>query len=324
MKKKKTPFIKIFASVITIFACICITVFPERYIPSAKKGILLWANNVLPVLFPFFFCTALLTKIGALDDFGQMCDKPTKKLFRCGGETAYVFLMSIISGYPVGAKLISELYAEKRIDKYEATRASCLCSTSGPLFVIGTVGTCMFGNKSAGYILFATHIFSALICGKIFCFYGDFNKSYVSRKKQREQKNALYECVYSSIISILVVGGFICVFYVLSDILGDFKITYPLEFVIGKIIGNINAQGLIKGLIECTNGCSVLSKSPSALSVSLACGLISFGGLSVLFQSIVFLKKAKVNVGIFILSKIIQFIVSMLLCFIVVSIINVF
>lgn len=317
--KKKINFIKIFFTVTILFVCGCIIAFPERYVSSAKKGILLWANNVLPSLFPFFFCTLLLSKTGALHCFTKACSGITQKLFRCSGEVGYVFLMSLISGYPVGAKMISELYSEGKIDKYEATRASCLCSTSGPLFVIGAVGANMLCDKTLGYILFAVHILSVMICGKIFCNYGDFNKSYTCRKPETDGGNILYECVYSSVISILIVGGLICIFYVISDVFFDFKITYPVEFLLEKIIGCNNAEGFVKGMIECTNGCNVLSKQVTPLSVALIGGCISFGGISVIAQSVIFLKKAEVNLGMFLLSKIIQSVITILLCFALIS-----
>lgn len=321
--------VKIAATAITASAMLCLIIFPDRYTAAARDGLLLFATSVLPALFPFFFLTMLLTKMGTLTNFAKRADKLTSKMFRCGGVSAYVFLMSVLSGYPVGARLICELYSGGAIDKDEATRMSAFCSTSGPLFVAGTVGTAMFGNKACGFAMLASHIMSAVICGKIFCKYGDFRKNYVSYIANEKTDNILYESIYSSVISILCVGGFICVFYLLSNILSDFKILWVPEKLFGLILsfspdGDIAAQGFVSGLIECTNGCRILGSVPSPLTASLACALISFGGISIIFQSLIYLTRAKVNVKIFLLSKTVQMILSFFICFGIVSLANIF
>ena len=318
-----------FLTFVIILLMICLVAMPDRYVSVAFDGIKLWAAAVVPSLFPFFFLTLLLTKIGSLENFSLMAAPVTKKLFRCGGQIAYVFLMSILSGYPVGAKLISELKTAGKIGKDEATRASVLCSTSGPLFIAGTVATGMFGNKIYGFIMLFSHITSAIICGIIFGRIGDFENLPPRRILKENTDNVLYEAVWSSVVSILCVGGFICVFFLLSRILSDFKILYPLSWLFEKTLffspdKKLLAEGLTQGLVECTNGCGILSRSPSALSVSLACAVISFGGISVIFQSGIYLAKAKANFRIFLLSKFLQMIFSFALCFLLANLIDLF
>jgi len=306
--------------IIVVAIMVCLIVYPDRYVLTAKKGIELWAINVLPALFPFFFLTLLLTKIADLTPIIKPMQPLTERLFRCNGVSFYVFLMSVISGYPVGARLISELHKLGEITTAEANRTSLFCSTSGPVFVIGTVGTVMFENKTAGVIMFISHILSAVICGIIFRRCGDFTKSPLQLKANKKTDNVLYECVYSSVLSILAVGGFICLFYILAQIFIDFKLLYLPELLLSKCFSRSSnpsamSHGFLCGLIESTTGCKILSATPSNLSASLACSVISFGGLSIIFQSLIFLTQAKVNVKLFLLSKILQTIISFTICF---------
>ena len=62
---------------------------------------------------------------------------------------------------------------DNAIDEAAATKMSVFCSTSGPLFVAGSVGTVMVGNKTAGTILLLSHVLSAVFNGVLFRFYGD-------------------------------------------------------------------------------------------------------------------------------------------------------
>ncbi len=306
----------------------CLIFFPDRYIPIALEGIKLWALCVLPSLFPFFFFTLLFTSFTNADAINKLASPITAKLFRTGGISAYVFLMSILSGYPVGAKLICELSDKGVITKDEATRMSTLCSTSGPLFIIGTVGYGMFNSKKIGTTILLSHFMSAVICGIIFSRFGNFEKDKLLAPAQNKSENILYDCIFSSVISILCVGGFICIFYMLSAILYDFNLLYlpqkAIEYLLAFFGEKAAGKGFVYGLIECTNGCKILSLSPTPISVSLCCSLISFGGISIIMQSMIYLTKARIKKRIFVFSKILQMLLSFFLCLLAVKIFNVF
>lgn len=301
------------------FLVICIAMlvaFPEIYVRSSFDGIKLWALVVLPTLLPFFFLTTALSSLGLIEKLSLIFARPMKHLFGTSGITAYAFISSVISGYPVGAKIICDLVENGIISRDEGTRASTFCSTSGPMFIIGSVGSAMFSDKKAGYILFIAHILSSIICGMIFRFYGKKeNGRSVLTVFGKRQSSVLYECVYSSVISVAVVGGFISLFYLFADVAQNLKITFPIEFILSLIVPKEIASGFSAGLIECTRGCLALSKCGlSSYSLSCACSVISFGGISVWFQSIAFLSKAKTNVGVFALAKICQAVISPALC----------
>ena len=316
MKRLKILNLKTVGALIIAVCVLLLALKPEVYVKSSLTGIKLWALTVAPSLLPFFFLTALSSSIGITDKLAKATEKLTVKLFRCGGICSYAFLMSVLSGYPVGAKIISDLKTNGLISQDEATRASSFCSTSGPLFIIGSVGIGMFGDKRAGYAIFLSHILSAVICGLIFRFYGDGDVSKTARRSLINGGNVLYDAVYSSVISVAMVGGFICAFYIFADMLISLKILLPLERVLFAVFKDENiSKGFTAGLIECTRGCKALSEyGVSRLSVALASSTVSFGGVSVIFQSLAFLNIAKVKTGVFIISKILQTVISFVLC----------
>lgn len=312
-----------------VSACMATILFrPDIYVASAFEGVKLWALVVLPSLLPFFFFTSLLAKIGATDRMAKTLKKPCERIFGTSGYAAYAFLTSILSGYPVGAKIIGDLGENGLIDETDATKMSAFCSTSGPLFIVGSVGVGMFGSADAGKLLFLAHALSALITGLFFRFFGrtkkttkDKNASQSVRpraphaKAKADNGNALYDCVYSSVISIATVGGFICVFYVLADIFQNLDILYPIWKTLFFITKNETlSKAFSYGLIECTRGCKMLALCGlSTYSLAFASSLIAFGGVSVLVQSVCFLKKANVKISVFLLAKTIQTVISFLL-----------
>ncbi|MCI6976113.1 MAG: hypothetical protein MR895_02065, partial [Clostridiales bacterium] len=85
---------------------------------------LFWAA-VLPALFPFFFFTRMLTGLGFPETVGKFFEKPVKFLFHTPPISAYIFFMSVLSGYPIGAKLISEFYKNGVINTEESKKNNC-------------------------------------------------------------------------------------------------------------------------------------------------------------------------------------------------------
>lgn len=298
---------------------------PSKYILSTTKGISVWATKILPSLLPFFFLTKMLISFNSIHKMSSIFAYGTKKLYNCPNISSYIFIMSSISGYPVGAKLISEFYKNKSIDNGDAHRLISFCSTSGPMFIIGSVGTSLFFSKVAGIIIFLSHIISSLLNGLI---YRNYKVSPNQNIVIKPQVSPLFlnECMYNTIISVLTVGGFIAISFTMIEILLDLKLLYPLETLINLILSPLNicvGKEISEGLIEVTRGLvdlSNLNLTPSQF-IPIVSGLVSFGGLSVHLQSFTFLQECNIKYKFFFLTKlthlILSVLISLIFCFII-------
>lgn len=146
---------------------IFLVVFSNNNLIAAKEGLTLWATCVVPSLLPFFIATELLNYTNIAQILGRLLHPIMKPIFNVPGEGAYALIMGFISGYPVGAKIVSDMYSNGRITKDEAERMLCFTNNSGPLFIIGTVGILLFGNTNIGILLLITHILSGITIGFI-------------------------------------------------------------------------------------------------------------------------------------------------------------
>ncbi len=319
--KIKVKIKKILLITIILAFMLALLLFPDRYTRSCLDGITLWAITVLPSLLPFFFLTQLLTRTGVLNGISYKANKLTRKLFNCSGLSLYAFLMSILSGYPIGSRIVCDLKSNNLITKSEATKIGVLASTSGPLFVIGAVGIGMFNDKIIGFILYFSHIVSAFLLGVAFRNYGKENPLNNRFYEKQNPSNVLYDAIYNAVISVLVVGGFVSIFYVFAEVFEDFKILLPLQKLFEFLLLPFNsdaqtAKAFSVGIIECTKGCSQLSTlSNVKLCASLSSALISFGGISIIMQSLVYLLKAEVKPFTFILAKLLQMVLSFTMSF---------
>lgn len=313
-----------FDSVFTILIfCVMFLIIssPLTYTSGTIEGLKLFVFSVLPGLFPFMFLTKLLTELGFVFKISQKFDRFSYKVFGTPGVSLYALLMSILSGYPIGAKIISDLFKKGQITEKEAQKMSVFCTTSGPVFVIGTVGSLMFSNFLFGVILYLSHILSSIFLGIIFNLFNKTKSQEHSYKKIEVQKskNLLSHCISETINSLFVVGAYITLFFLVSELFSQLKLFDILTSLFAPIFLKLGLDlkyltGLLYGIVEVTRGAKTLSALAYPASLILTSGIISFSGISILMQSLAFLKEAKIKAHTFILSKCVHMIVSMIFC----------
>lgn len=316
MTKSKIKFhslSKYFFIFLILFGISLLIILPKLSIKTFYDGIVIWATKVLPALLPFFILTKLLSYTQFISTLGKFLSPVTKKLYGVGGISGYVYTMSIISGYPVGAKILSDLYSNKTITKSHAITISSFTSTSGPLFILGTVAIGLFENTKLGIIIMISHYIGALINGFL---YRRKNNTTVVQEKQIES-NPLSDSMTSSIISIMTVGGFIALFYMFLNILLSINFFSPIVNTLSLIgIDKTISTGIICGLIEVTTGAITLSQCylPLILIAPILTFIISFGGLSIHAQAFCFLKNIDIKYSTFLLQKTTQASISTIIC----------
>lgn len=304
-------------------AMITLAINPGKYMQSCLDGLLIWGMSVLPALFPFFFFSGLLTKTQVLDKLSQKLSKIMQKVFHTPGSSGIIYLLSIISGYPVGAKITSDLYQKGELSRDEVVRINAFASTSGPLFIIGSVGVGMLYNQAFGVILLVAHLLGALLNGLLYRNY-NYNKSKCIIMQKSPNINAtISDTMYDSIIAILIVGGYIIVANILIDMLANISLLGMVGAGINSIANLFGCSvdigtGLAGGSLEITRGCKDLSSLPlpACTLLPIICGLISWGGISIQLQALTFLQKCNIKASFYMLQKFTQAIISAVVCYI--------
>lgn len=285
---------KKYNNILTIFIfylLIYMVIAPKFFISQAFNGISAWALNVLPSILPFMVFSKILFSLGKMDKLSRLFKKPCKALFNSPPISSYVFFTSIISGYPVGAKMTADLYENGKITRSEAYRMISFCSTSGPMFIIGALGANMLKNSALGYMIFVSHVIGAILNGIL---YRKITTNEETKKVQEnEKKSDLSTIIIDSALSIISVGVIICIFFVIISALSPIFNLFPPYL-----------SAFFEGLVEITKGCIDLSVLPcQELSAILCTFIISFGGISTIIQSQTMLSRLKMPIKLFILQK---------------------
>ena len=203
-------------------------IFSKSNINATKNGLLLFANSILPSLLPFFIATELLGHTSIVYHLGKLLNPIMRPVFNVPGEGAFPLLMGIISGYPTGAKIVSDLKEKQICTTIECERLIAFTNNSGPLFIVGSVGSALFNNTKIGFLLLFTHILSCISVGFLFRFWKrKEDKFYRSSTSETQAKlvniNNLGEIIGISIkkaiSTIVMIGGFVVLFSVINSML---------------------------------------------------------------------------------------------------------
>ena len=305
-------FFKGLITVLTLYLTVFLVILPQNCLSAAKDGLSLCLNNVIPSLFPFFVCSGILAESG----FSVLCSRFLssfmRPLFRLPGAGAMTFLLGTVSGYPVGASSAAELYSTGQCTLTEARRMTAFCNNSSPIFIIGLVGTGLLGNPPTGYLLYASHIISALITGFIFRFYGNEPSSSMRTLPASDPKHTKKTALFSfggiidrSVFSTLKVCGFIIFFSVFAEGIPSF-----------------GGKPYLCSFIEIAGGIRLLvDASPThKFLLPILSFFLGFSGLSVLLQIASIITPTGLSMKPVVVGKLLQGIFSFVITYLLTNI----
>ena len=308
---------------LVLLLIIGIIIFPDDSIDAAKNGLHIWVNILMPSLLPFIIGANLIVSLKIVDIIGAIINPITQLIFNISGKSSLVFAISAVSGYPVGARLASDLRLNKDISQYEGQRLVSFCSTSGPLFIIGAVAVGMLNDVSLGYVMLICHYLGSITVGLLFRKYGKekrkiSNNTIINNIKyiiNTPEKDSFFICFGNSVISgvntLLAVGGFVIIFSVVFQILTLFNIIDSISFIICFFFSFLGitkeiCSAFISGLFEITIGCNNISNITyisELIKASLCSFIIGFSGLSILAQCCSFIAKTDIKTSVYIFNK---------------------
>lgn len=300
------------SAALTLYVFLGLVLLPTQCIASASEGLELCIEVIIPSLLPFFICSKILLKNG----FAESVSKPFGILMRpvfnvpaCG---AFAFLIGILSGCPVGAKTVTDMYEQSACTKAETQRMLCFCNNSGPLFIIGAVATGMLGFEEVGVTLYLSHVLSAVIVGVVVSFYK--RKEVINKRVDvvsRTPSNLLGDSVSESVSLTGYVCGFVIFFAVVLEIIKQSGVV----LLVSQYFENKRlVSGILYGMCEMTNGISSLSSLNVGVGqLSAISFVLGFGGISVMLQVYGIVKKYNFSFGLFVCAKLLQGIVSALI-----------
>jgi sporulation integral membrane protein YlbJ len=275
----------LFTAGVTLLLLFLLT-YPREALAAARDGMDLWLNTLFPTLLPFLVLTGILTHTGLIEHFLAPLAPFFRVCFGLSPSGAYAFLLGLLCGYPMGAKIASELYQAGKINRREAEYLLTFANNPSPAFLTNYLTVDCLNGRTPVQVTILILLLSDMICMVFFRLavfrnqtYSDCSRLCVDRKKETICASSPGAVIDVSIMNgfetIARLGGYILLFSLLAAWLHHY---WPFAST-GKY--------LILGITELTTGLHQLDNAGLSYPLHYLCAMImtAFGGFCIMAQT---------------------------------------
>ncbi|QTD42419.1 hypothetical protein [Sporosarcina sp. Te-1] len=256
---------------------------------GAEAGAYLFVNALLPYLLPYIILTQWLLKTPSTGSRPKTWKSYLK---------AYV--LGSFGGFPVGAVTVTEMFRNRELSRKESSLLLAACHAPGPMFIIGFVGTELFGDVQSGWKLLAAIHIANLLFFLLTLFLlrteeGQDEQEFPSKPKS---SGPLLEAIKDSSSVIILVATTVIFFSSLGNVITS---TTASAFTVDIGI----AKTIVLSFFEMTSG--VQSATDHFYNLPLfpfiVAAIISMNGLSIHMQVYVIAKGANLSLKPYFFSR---------------------
>ena len=286
---------------------VCILTNSSLSLAYATLGLELWFKKMIPALLPFMILSGVMVRLKLTEKMSMALFPLLGPVYRVRKNVVYCMMLGFLCGFPMGAKVTSELLERGMLTEKEASYLLAFCNNIGPVYF------CSFVLPLLGRRLTLPYLFGMygipLLYGLLLrhtVFRDSLQAENASRgRKQQIHLSELHACssengalpfglkllealddsIVSSLQSILTLGGYMVLF--------DLMNLLP-HLLSGR------SPFLAAPLLEITGGLSLLGGLPLYSLLAL-----SFGGLSCMAQTYSCIKGTGLSMGSYVRHKVI-------------------
>ena len=217
---KKLCFLEYFSVFLSLFFIGLILSAPAVCAYGAKCGLKISANVLVPSLFPFAIPVVFLINTPLYQNSKY--------------RLQILFVFSLIGGYPIGAKLISELYKGGSLSKNTAIKMLPFCVNAGPAFIVIAVGKGILCSVTVGYILLFSHTLASVIIALLFLKkeLTNFNCIKVN-KSSFSVCDSIVSSVHTASAATISISAFVIAFSVINEYITYYSAAIkPLKYLL--------------------------------------------------------------------------------------------
>lgn len=291
---KKQGLISFIAAIVALIFCFLLIADSKGATEAAKQSVTVCLTVIIPSLFAFMVFAQIIVKCGIADFLFY----PLYKIsfwFKGNSREFAIFMLSLIGGYPVGIKLLTDYIAYNQNYSEIAKKMLCYCYCGSPSFIIQIAGIYVLNSFNAGLMVYLSN---ALACFTAAVIINLFSKR--ERTDENNRKKSLIklkmtdftESIGDSVKSLGVICGTILAFNIILELMKFTGINSLFELM--------GIEKIIAAALEISNISLLAGKNFGMLPIISA--LTSFGGVCILFQTAA-LSKGKIPLKSFVLVR---------------------
>lgn len=266
-----------------LFILFFVLFYSSQVLVSVIDYSILFLTKLFPSTFVFFLLSSLLVEMGIIDFL--------KMIFPYSAQRFYAFFVSMISGFPSGAKTAVELFQKKLISLDSANNILLYTHFPNPLFLLGSVST-LFEDSSYSIRILLAIFFSNL--SLFICFHKKETFCDTPQNISSSFSFSLNQVIQRTFSLIFLIYGTSLFFYLCSFLLMRIFSFSSIFYV------------FCNGIFDLTKGVFSTSVLPSPLfRAYFILFFISFGSLSIHMQVASILGDSPLSYSYFLLGRVI-------------------
>lgn len=293
---------------------------PDATFQYAYEGLYQWAAKMVPTLFPFMMISSIMVYSGADLELGHMLSRVLKKIYKYSSYGLYAIFMGFFCGFPMGAKVVSDLYEKDKISKTEADSLLAFCNNIGPAYFMGIIIPIL---HECGYHNTLPFVFGMYGIPAVYGIVYGF-----IRKRQNTQNQpldimpdtsdtpklslaaTLKKSCMDNTQSLIILGGYI-------------TFTNAFRIFLDFIPLSIDNKNILSSFLEIIGGVQAIYTTTllPEQKVFWIMTALCFGGVSCIMQTSSFLERSGLSISHYLKHKLITTIISALYYFIIIKLI---
>lgn len=269
-------------------------VFPKLSVSFALSALNLWFTKMIPTLFPFMVLSGILIRMNLVRPLCAPLRPVSRFLFGVEENGIFCIIIGFLCGFPMGAKVISDLYKRNEISLREAEYLLSFCNNIGPIYFCGYVLVTFHIENKLPYLfgMYGIPLLYGIISSHI-------NRGAVSAvccasvsEKQEASKfmDALDSSIFSGIENITKLGGYMIFFNLFN--------MFPRILMQNGFFNHFSYEGRIRltyffsCFFEISNGVNLVNNKEPFLVLSM----LSFGGICCMAQTYSLIKDTPLSI----------------------------
>jgi hypothetical protein len=279
--------------------------YPVLSLEYASTGLFLWFQKMIPTLLPFMILSGIIIRMNLTEKFVRFFHPVMRRLYKTSPNGTYTILMGLLCGFPMGARIIGELYQSGKLSREESSLLLSFCNNIGPIYFLSYVVPMLGIEKPLipFCIMYGVPLFYGFLMARLLpCLRTKNKEAVLCMQSQAASQttptllSAINDSVISGLIGIGKLGGYMVFFNLLNILFVPFQNLSPAFL------------GLYNCILEITSGIDRASQ----YFIYPILILLPFGGFSCIAQTYSMIENTDLSISSYVFHKVIQTILTAL------------
>ena len=317
---------RILFTALALYLIVLLLRHPALSLEYASTGLNLWLTKMVPTLLPFMILSGIMIRMDLTENFVTLLHPLLNKLYGTSKNGSYAIIMGFLCGFPMGARIVGELYESGRLSREESSKLLYFCNNIGPIYFLSyVVPVLAIGKPLVPFLLMygIPLLYGLVLCRLVPFFHGHTRHRLTLQYRHNARQNntvahvnrnitsdvsptaAFYQSsqttrmpllaaidasVLSGLIGIAKLGGYMVFFNLLNIVF------VPFRYVSTSLLS------LYQCILEITSG---IDHSGQSLYYAILI-LLPFGGFSCIAQTYSMISRTDLSIRSYIFHKVVQ------------------